>query len=560
MLVLAALAACSAGRGDGESTATNGATTIGASTVPAAPIAAEVGPTPTGTTTAQPSASIEEITPTTSPASNVANPTVSEASGGQGRASGGLRYDVTEFGYQEHEYVVEGVATTYPPSALPSAPYRTRMIVWTPTDPARFNGTTVVEWAEVSDFGRFELTVELGYLSPLLEDAGYAFALVSAEEGGVCDRDAEGLCTATSLQGADPARYGALEHPGDPYSYDIFSQALQAIKHPDGLAPLGELTADTVIATGFQHVVEKLFPTGAPDPDSVTSPFGIYGPLNAYLANGADADARLVDGFLIDAAAPLTEPAQYRVPVLHHLDESAIRRTPTADTTNHVTWEVVGASHADRWSGAHIVIPSAAGRTSKLGRADELAARDRSDNYGQLPDGDAAVCAPGPRTGSLFPRHYTVNAALIAVHTWIATGIRAPAAPFIERVGPEPTDASEKLTRDADGNAIGGLRAPIIDVPVASYDGEACIQAGTTVSLSSQRLAALYPTHESYVRQLLIAIDQAVDDRFLLCADAERIMRGASASTIGGSDEFRVGPACAAEPAPSSIPSSSTML
>ena len=55
------------------------------------------------------------------------------------------------------------------------------MIVWTPINPSRFNGTTVVEWAEVSDFGRFELTVELNYLSPMLEQQGYAFVLVSAE-------------------------------------------------------------------------------------------------------------------------------------------------------------------------------------------------------------------------------------------------------------------------------------------------------------------------------------------------------------------------------------------
>ena len=132
--------------------------------------------------------------------------------------------------------------------------------MWTPIDPDRFNGTTVVEWAEVSDFGQFELTVELGYLSPMLEEAGYAFAVVSAEEGGVCDRTAEGVCTTTSLQGADPGRYASLDHPGDPYSFDIFSQALQAIKHPNGLAPLGGLSGDTIIATGFQPSIDKWFP------------------------------------------------------------------------------------------------------------------------------------------------------------------------------------------------------------------------------------------------------------------------------------------------------------
>ncbi len=521
-----------------------------ASTAPEPSVSANADADPGGdeSTSATPSTGPASTDEPDSAPSTVADPVVTPATGGHGQAAGGLRYDTTEFDYQEHEYFFEGTATTYPPSTLPPAAYRSRMIVWTPTDPERFNGTTVVEWAEVSDFGQFELTVELGYLSPMLEEAGYAFAVVSAEEGGVCDRNPEGECTTTSLQGADPGRYAALNHPGDPYSFDIFSQALQAIKHPDDLAPLGELSADTIIVTGFQPSIDKWFPVGAPDPDSFITPFGIYGPLNEYLANGADADAELADGFLIDAAAPLNEPAGYRVPVLHHLDESAIRRTPTENTSNHVTWEVVGASHADRWSGAHIVIPSAAGPTPKLRRADELTARDRSDNFGQLPDPDAEVCAPGPRSGSVFPRHYTVKAALVALHRWIETDIPAPSAPFIERVGPEPTDASQKLSRDPDGNAIGGLRSPIVAVPVAVYDGEACIQAGTTVPMSSERLAELYPTHETYVIRLLIATDQAVDDGFLLCTDAERIMRGASASIIGGSDDFSAAPACAEPP------------
>ncbi len=104
-----------------------------------------------------------------------------------------MRYDVTQFGYQENEYFFAGTAKTYPPEASAWAPYRSRMITWTPTDPARFNGTTIVEWAEVSDFGQFELTVELNSQAPMLENSGYAFALVSAEEGGVCDRSATGL-------------------------------------------------------------------------------------------------------------------------------------------------------------------------------------------------------------------------------------------------------------------------------------------------------------------------------------------------------------------------------
>jgi hypothetical protein len=351
-------------------------------------------------------------------------------------------------------------------------------------------------------------------------------------------------CAATSLRQVDVERYGSLEHPGDAYSFDIFSQALQAIKYPSGTAPLGELVSQFVIATGFQPSIDKWFPVGAPDPASFTTPLGIYGPLNAYLANGADEEARLVDAFLIDAAAPATEPQEYRVPTMHHLDESAFRRSPAPDGTNHVTWEVIGAAHVDRWAGDHVRLPSSTPR-AKLTRAEEEARRDKSDNFGQVPDAGGATCSPGPATGSQFPRRFTLNSALVALHHWLETGVAAPAAPRGQRVIEEPATASEKLDRDFDGNAVGGLRSPLIAVPVAAYNGEACVQAGTTVPLAAERLAALYPSHASYVLQLLSAVNEAVDNRFLLCEDAAIIMRKASASAIGGDDVYSAAPACA---------------
>jgi hypothetical protein len=474
----------------------------------------------------------------------VPNPIVTPAAGGHGEAIGGLRYDVTQFGYEEKEYYFDGTAKTHLRAALPPAPYRSRMIVWTPRHRSRFNGTTVVEWAQVSDFGMFELTIELNAQSPMLERHGFAFVLVSAEERGVCHQTVNG-CSAWSLKGADPRRYGSLHHPGDAYSFDIFNQALQAIRHPTGVAPLGRLRTRILIVEGFQRSADKWFPVGLPyRPTPPAVPFSVYGPLNDYLANGADDDARLADAFLIDGAAPAVEPGRYRVPTLHHLDESAIRRVPTPDSRNHVTWEIAGAPHADRWWGNHIRIPSGApGR--KLKRAEELALRDEFDGFGLEPDPTGATCAPGPRTGSLFPRRFTLNAALVALRRWAKTGVRAPAAPRIERVGPVPDSPRNKLSRDGDGNVIGGLRSPIIQVPVATYNGEACVQAGTTTPLPPGRPAQLYPTHESYVRQLLAATNGAVAKRYLVCQDAKTIMRKASASTVGGLDAFTAAPTCA---------------
>src|SRR5262249_45018090 len=65
-------------------------------------------------------------------------------------------------GYEQHEDVAAGPATSYKPvGALggdgrwtcepdAQAPYRTRIIVRRPSDPTKFNGTVAVEWLNVS--------------------------------------------------------------------------------------------------------------------------------------------------------------------------------------------------------------------------------------------------------------------------------------------------------------------------------------------------------------------------------------------------------------------------
>src|SRR5262249_5902377 len=79
---------------------------------------------------------------------------------------------------------------------------------------------------------------------------GYAWVGVSAQFVGV--EGGPGLVAVVSLplKTVDPARYGTLHHPGDSFSYDIFSQAAQAIRHPSGANPLGDLKVKRLIASG----------------------------------------------------------------------------------------------------------------------------------------------------------------------------------------------------------------------------------------------------------------------------------------------------------------------
>jgi len=70
--------------------------------------------------------------------------------------------NLATFGYSEQEFFISGSAQSYVTagplgnngvwSVSPgeTAPYLTRMIVRKPVDPARFNGTVLVEWLNVS--------------------------------------------------------------------------------------------------------------------------------------------------------------------------------------------------------------------------------------------------------------------------------------------------------------------------------------------------------------------------------------------------------------------------
>src|SRR5262249_1485339 len=153
----------------------------------------------------------------------------------------------------------------------------------------------------------------------------------------------------------------------------------------------------------------------------------------------------------------------------------------------------------------------------KLGRVEEETRRDKFDDF--EPDSMSEVCAPGPKSGSVFPRRFTLNVAVVALRDWVEKRVPAPSASRIERVGPVPDSPTKKLARDRHGNAIGGFRSPIIQAPVGSYDGEACVAAGTTIALPPARLTELYAMHAGYVQRLLAATNRAVEDRLLLCED-----------------------------------------
>jgi hypothetical protein len=461
-------------------------------------------------------------------------------SGGAGiHLLGTTTFDLAEAGYVEAEYFMSGVARAYTASEplssdgrwmvtpAESAPYRTRLVVYRPQRKRAFNGTVVVEWLNVS--GGLDAAADWIMMHTELMREGYAWVGLSAQivgiEGGVALLP--GL-PSLPAKAVDPVRYGSLSHPGDSFSYDMFSQVGQAIRRPIGANPLGDLKVKRLIAVGESQSAFR---------------------LTTYI-NAIHPIANLYDAFLLHSrgggAAPLAErplreiaapnPTRIRTdsdtPVVTFQTETDLTllgfvpdRQP--DSAYFRLWEVAGTAHADAYT--TVVGAADLGRDPKVA---ELVITTRALDSRGVPGFESIECQKPINSG---PQHFVLNAAVAATDRWVRTG-KAPAeAPRIETTTTRPVE----IVRDARGNALGGVRTPHVDVPIAAYSGGGqggsvfCILFGTTAPFDAATLAALYPTHRDYVSAFRKATRRAVRAGFLRKKDARLMMRAAAASDIG---------------------------
>ena len=405
----------------------------------------------------------------------------------KGHAFNAAPSDLRRIGYVEEEYFFEGTAAAYDLSPVglasagatvtpPVAPYRTRMIVRRPAQRSRFNGTVVLEWLNVTSGYDFEASwVEI---RREVVRRGYAWAGVTAQ-----------LVGAAALKAVDPVRYATIVHPGDQFSYDIFSQAAKALRSPMGARPLGPLHAKRILAIGesqsgitLTNYVNAVYPKVEP----------------------------VIDGFQPDTSSgPMPD---VRVPVLRIVTEFEGAASKQADSRFYRQWDVAGASHADKQGGEYV-------------------AQTQNRDFGMPPGANWPLTPadiPGPNGPCLigrFPRYLANHAALDAINRWVTTGVAPPRAPRMK------VNADGSIARDGNGNALGGLRLPAIEVPTASYHGEqsneCAFTLGRTDPFDAAKLRALYPTRARYVSLVDTAASRAERHGFLLDADAREVRAAA---------------------------------
>lgn len=415
-----------------------------------------------------------------------------------------------EYGYLEEEYFISGDATSYAPvgeltrdglwevEAAGEAPYTTRILVRRPADPEDANGVVAVEWLNVS--GGQDADPDFGFLAPELLGSGTTWIGVSAQFSGV---DGPGLgieipgVQAIPLKTADPVRYEPIQHPGDAFSYDIYSQVAQAVRQPGDTDLLGGIDVEHVIAIGESQSAAR---------------------LTTYV-NAVHPLADIYDGFLVHSrsgAAALSEEVEppevvnFRTdltdPILWFQTETDVARAFEArqpDTEHLVTWELAGAAHADQ---SQLDYGSASIRVIEPDFP--------------LPDFEE-LCGGTLNQG---PQPLVLQRAFADLLAWVAEG--TPPAPAQE------LDIEDgELVRDELGIATGGIRTPDVDVPIAVHSGVPredasviCVLFGSTTPLGPEVIASLYPSKQDYVDRVRESADAAVEAGYLLPAGADEFV------------------------------------
>ncbi len=437
--------------------------------------------------------------------------------------------DLAEVGYVEEEFLVSGGANIYEYSSPPSAavqvrdadvPYTSRILVRRPLDVKRFNGTVYLEILNPTAGWDGDPTYQMTHEYQIREGAAYV-GLTSKPVALNFLRDLWGSIPGFAERNND--RYASLSMPLFGQVWDMISEVGALVKTAGHASnPLAGYAVERIVLLGYSQSVAyqvtyaNSFHADATMPDG--SPV-----IDAYFVAAGGARAKNVnrpDPSL--ESLPAGDPRNkihVDAPVIRFQTQTevigfgsfAVRQTE-ADSPLIRMYEMAGGAHVD----------VATNDTGGLALARDLGL----PNFG-------AFCnlAINPiRIG------FVESALLDILADWMVHDVQPPPSQLIELTA--GGGGVPETVVDADGNAVGGVRPPRLEVPLGTYlpnntGGGFCFLFGGYVPFDDAELAARYRNHGQHQRQLTQAVSTAVADRFLLPEDAHTLRTENAKSGIG---------------------------
>ncbi|MDO9712741.1 alpha/beta hydrolase domain-containing protein [Paracraurococcus lichenis] len=434
--------------------------------------------------------------------------------------------------------------------------YAARIILFLPTDPARGNGALLLDvpnrgkpYANALYNSPRGLPSQSGNLEPgtgFLEDQGFAIAEVHWELGQGAElpaftdaegkrRFVEGVGFAIIRDAGDFLAHAAADATGTPNPLaGRISRALASGKSQDGRF------LKTFLLHGFNQAEGRRVFDGM---HVFVSGAGLLPILRSGTGPGSSADG-----------APSF--AQPEFPGVHDGPLTIGEIVAKAEARGEVPPKMLLINtQVDYYS-----IRASLGRTGARGTADlPLPANVRMYDVA----GAAHATVPRAEGCSLPPGRLdwapVARATLLHLDRWV-TGNVAPPPTTLMPLEPAPEDPTvlqapkalpeavvQVPRRDADGNAVGGIRLPDIAVPLGVHGAQnqppsfSCSLVGTYLAFPQGRapgspgpasLAERYRDNADYVNRIRTAAAAAVQEGFLLPEDAAVIVNDAAASPI----------------------------
>jgi hypothetical protein len=452
--------------------------------------------------------------------------------------------DLAADGYVEEEYFISGRANVYDYDAdgkvavrTPDAPYTTRILIRRPADRSRFSGNVVVELNNPT--AMYDMDLQWMFCRDFFIENGDIWAGITVKPVAL-----------KALKVFNPGRYASLsmDNPQPPGQrcrpkpsrgndttddtenglvWDIVTQVGALLKSDAKTNPIRDYNVKYIIATGYSQ-------TGG----YLTTYINLIQPLEtARLSDGSP----VYDGYMIgdgDAfMAPLNQcvdsipPGETGVkikpggvPIISVVSQGLLNMTAAARRSDSDTpedkfrrYEIPGAAHVNRISN------------------DRKPCEADIEKAGIPPT--PANCAGINEYGVTdFPIEYFMDSAYSNLYTWLRTGMPPPEAkPIITKKGERNTGIVIKL--DENGNAMGGVRNPYVEVPLATWYGQSrpldresaffCSLAGYMEPFDNDKIKMLYPTRDDYLNRVNAMVDSMVIERFLTKSDGERIKKEA---------------------------------
>ena len=441
--------------------------------------------------------------------------------------------DLPKLGYVEEEFFVSGRADVYDWAAdgglsvkTANAPYTTRILLRRPADPRRFSGNVIVEIANAAR--RFDFNFTWGVSHDYFIENGDAFVVITLAQANL-----EGLkafnpvrYAPLSLTNPTPDEACAVGRAGgapqtspveDGLQWDILSQAGALLKAARSGGPLAGFNVQRAYMTAYDGVMATYMAAIHP---------------RARLANGRS----VYDGYIqhrhpglvrIRRCAPVPAADDPRQ-TLRNLDVPLIRIIPETDVLTlyrfrrqdsdapgdrYRLYEVAGGAHAD---GAFYPYMPPVADLKTVGSAYPYLASWPFHNQ----------CEPEMLLMKTPINAYVLDAAFANLTRWVRDGVAPPrAARLVVENGGTP---QARVVRDQFGNAMGGVRTPYVDVPIATYHttskGETfCPELGRTEPFDWARLTSLYRNPQNYAAKVAESVDRLVRERWLTEPDGRKI-------------------------------------